>query len=66
MKNVPSHALLSFGNMSCFVVCFNTQKNSSPHSFFSFAGFLISCIGISLAAARNRGIKAGAALLGAV
>ena len=31
-----------------------------------FSGFLLSCLAISLAAARGRGIKSGAALLGVV
>ncbi|KAJ3759102.1 hypothetical protein F5880DRAFT_524911 [Lentinula raphanica] len=35
-------------------------------SWSRFAGFLLSCLGISLVAARGRGIKSGAALLGVV
>ena len=31
-----------------------------------FAGFLLSCVGISLAAARGWGIKSGTGLLGVV
>ncbi|KJA29868.1 hypothetical protein HYPSUDRAFT_241961 [Hypholoma sublateritium FD-334 SS-4] len=42
------------------------ERSISRIAFFRFAGFLISCIGISLAAARNRGIKSTAALLGVV
>ncbi|KAF9569104.1 hypothetical protein CPC08DRAFT_732380 [Agrocybe pediades] len=39
------------------------ERSISRIAFFRFAGFLISCIGISFAAARNRGLKTGAALL---
>ncbi|GLB33966.1 putative family of unknown function (DUF5310) [Lyophyllum shimeji] len=40
------------------------ERSISRIAFFRFAGFLLSCVGISLAAARGRGIKTGAALLG--
>ncbi|KIK67963.1 hypothetical protein GYMLUDRAFT_801481 [Collybiopsis luxurians FD-317 M1] len=42
------------------------ERSISRLAFFRFAGFLLSCLGISLAAARGRGIKSGAALLGVV
>ncbi|KAF8076558.1 hypothetical protein FPV67DRAFT_422132 [Lyophyllum atratum] len=42
------------------------ERSISRVAFFRFAGFLLSCVGISLAAARGRGIKTGAALLGVV
>jgi len=42
------------------------ERSISRVAFFRFAGFLLSCVGISLAAARGRGIKSGAALLGVV
>ncbi|KAE9410176.1 hypothetical protein BT96DRAFT_872003 [Gymnopus androsaceus JB14] len=45
------------------------ERSISRLAFFRqvlFAGFLLSCLGISLAAARGRGIKGGAALLGVV
>ncbi|RDB22754.1 hypothetical protein Hypma_010023 [Hypsizygus marmoreus] len=42
------------------------ERSISRIAFFRFAGFLLSCVGISLAAARGRGIKSGAALLGVV
>jgi len=42
------------------------ERSISRIAFFRFAGFLLSCIGISFAAARSRGIKGSAALLGVV
>ncbi|KAF5388011.1 hypothetical protein D9615_000546 [Tricholomella constricta] len=42
------------------------ERSISRIAFFRFAGFLLSCVGISLAASRGRGIKTGAALLGVV
>ncbi|KIM46392.1 hypothetical protein M413DRAFT_64247 [Hebeloma cylindrosporum] len=42
------------------------ERSISRIAFFRFAGFLISCIGISFAAARNRSIRNTAALLGVV
>ncbi|TFK43733.1 hypothetical protein BDQ12DRAFT_718926 [Crucibulum laeve] len=42
------------------------ERSISRVAFFRFTGFLLSCLGISLAAARGRGIKSGAALLGVV
>ncbi|KAF9464390.1 hypothetical protein BDZ94DRAFT_1256337 [Collybia nuda] len=42
------------------------ERSISRVAFFRFTGFLLSCVGISLAAARGRGIKGGAALLGVV
>ncbi|KAF9226618.1 hypothetical protein BS17DRAFT_677935, partial [Gyrodon lividus] len=41
------------------------ERSISRVAFFRFVGFLLSCVGISLAAARGRGIKSGAGLLGA-
>ncbi|KIJ56940.1 hypothetical protein M422DRAFT_23078 [Sphaerobolus stellatus SS14] len=35
------------------------ERSISRVAFFRFAGFLLSCLGISLAAARWRGIKLG-------
>ncbi|KAI0940190.1 hypothetical protein AcW1_004980 [Taiwanofungus camphoratus] len=40
------------------------ERALSRMAFFRFTGFLLSCMAISLAAARGRGIKSGAALLG--
>lgn len=40
------------------------ERSLSRVAFFRFTGFLLSCVAISLAAARGRGIKSGAALLG--
>ncbi|KAH0587755.1 hypothetical protein J132_06032 [Termitomyces sp. J132] len=40
------------------------ERSLSRIAFFRFAGFLLSCVGISLVAANGRGIKTGAALLG--
>jgi len=62
-RNVPFLALLSSG-----ISCNNLRTRDIPHIFPSlrFAGFLLSCVGISLAAARGRGIKTSAALLGVV
>ncbi|KAI0080818.1 hypothetical protein K474DRAFT_100059 [Panus rudis PR-1116 ss-1] len=40
------------------------ERSLSRVAFFRFAGFILSCLAISLAAARGRGIKSGAALLG--
>ncbi|EPQ59083.1 hypothetical protein GLOTRDRAFT_70225 [Gloeophyllum trabeum ATCC 11539] len=42
------------------------ERSISRVAFFRFTGFLISCLAISLAASRGRGIKSGAALLGVV
>ncbi|PAV21374.1 transmembrane [Pyrrhoderma noxium] len=43
------------------------ERSISRIAFFRFAGFVLSCIGISLIAWRGRGIKAGAAgILGVV
>ncbi|KAI0722636.1 hypothetical protein C8Q76DRAFT_719576 [Earliella scabrosa] len=42
------------------------ERSMSRVAFFRFSGFLLSCLAISLAAARGRGIKSGAALLGVV
>ncbi|KAF4574948.1 hypothetical protein EYR36_006300 [Pleurotus pulmonarius] len=42
------------------------ERSISRVAFFRFAGFLLSCLGIGLAAARGRGMKSGAALLGVV
>ncbi|KAF9534702.1 hypothetical protein CPB83DRAFT_210752 [Crepidotus variabilis] len=44
----------------------NEERSISRIAFFRFAGWLISCIGISFAAARNRGLKNTASLLGVV
>ncbi|KIP02109.1 hypothetical protein PHLGIDRAFT_20532 [Phlebiopsis gigantea 11061_1 CR5-6] len=40
------------------------ERSLSRVAFFRFTGFVLSCLAISLAAARGRGIKAGAGLLG--
>ncbi|KAI0650418.1 hypothetical protein C8Q79DRAFT_385296 [Trametes meyenii] len=40
------------------------ERSLSRVAFFRFTGFLLSCLAISLAAARGRAIKTGAALLG--
>ncbi|KAL1747500.1 hypothetical protein HDZ31DRAFT_31806 [Schizophyllum fasciatum] len=42
----------------------NEERSISRVAFFRFAGFLLSIVGISLLAARGRGVKSGAALLG--
>ncbi|KAF7775917.1 hypothetical protein Agabi119p4_4310 [Agaricus bisporus var. burnettii] len=42
------------------------ERSISRIAFFRFTGFLLSCLAISLAAARGRGIKSSAALLGVV
>ncbi|KAF8238838.1 hypothetical protein L208DRAFT_1421100 [Tricholoma matsutake] len=42
------------------------ERSISRVAFFRFTGFLLSCVFISLAAARGRGVKSSAALLGAV
>ncbi|EDR12315.1 uncharacterized protein LACBIDRAFT_311601 [Laccaria bicolor S238N-H82] len=42
------------------------ERSISRVAFFRFAGFLLSCIAISMVAARNRGIRNSAALLGVV
>ncbi|KAF8557015.1 hypothetical protein OG21DRAFT_1400097, partial [Imleria badia] len=39
------------------------ERSISRVAFFRFAGFLLSCVGISFAAARGWGIKSGAGLL---
>ncbi|KIL70244.1 hypothetical protein M378DRAFT_67996 [Amanita muscaria Koide BX008] len=41
------------------------ERSISRIAFFRFAGFLVSCFAIGLAAARNRGIRS-AALFGGV
>ncbi|KAJ3525961.1 hypothetical protein NM688_g8323 [Phlebia brevispora] len=40
------------------------ERSLSRVAFFRFTGFILSCLAISLAAARGRGIKSSAALLG--
>ncbi|KAI0340768.1 hypothetical protein BDW22DRAFT_1299682, partial [Trametopsis cervina] len=40
------------------------ERSLSRVAFFRFTGFVVSCLVISLAAARGRAIKSGAALLG--
>ncbi|EPT00763.1 hypothetical protein FOMPIDRAFT_46670 [Fomitopsis schrenkii] len=40
------------------------ERSLSRVAFFRFTGFLLSCVAISLYAARGRAIKSGAALLG--
>ncbi|KAJ6598877.1 hypothetical protein DFH09DRAFT_902224 [Mycena vulgaris] len=42
------------------------ERSISRVAFFRFSGFLLSCLAISLAAARGRGIRNSAALLGVV
>ncbi|KAF9453020.1 hypothetical protein P691DRAFT_720469 [Macrolepiota fuliginosa MF-IS2] len=42
------------------------ERSISRVAFFRFTGFLLSCLAISLAAARGRGIKSSATLLGVV
>ncbi|KAL5527884.1 hypothetical protein ACEPAG_6685 [Sanghuangporus baumii] len=42
------------------------ERSISRIAFFRFAGFVLSCIGISLIAWRGRGVKPSAALLGVV
>ncbi|KAF9076824.1 hypothetical protein BDP27DRAFT_1312649 [Rhodocollybia butyracea] len=42
------------------------ERSISRLAFFRFTGFLLSCLGISLAAARGRGVTGGATLLGVV
>ncbi|KAG2152399.1 hypothetical protein BD769DRAFT_36974 [Suillus cothurnatus] len=42
------------------------ERSISRVAFFRFAGFLLSCVCISFAAARGRGMKGGAGLLGVV
>ncbi|KAF9247355.1 hypothetical protein BU15DRAFT_70169 [Melanogaster broomeanus] len=42
------------------------ERSISRVAFFRFVGFLLSCVGISLAAAKSWGIKSGAGLLGVV
>ncbi|KAJ7240323.1 hypothetical protein B0H12DRAFT_1134946 [Mycena haematopus] len=42
------------------------ERSISRIAFFRFSGFLLSCLAISLAAARGRGIRSSAALLGVV
>ncbi|GBE80176.1 hypothetical protein BKA93DRAFT_728101 [Sparassis latifolia] len=44
----------------------NEERSLSRVAFFRFTGFLLSCLAISVAAARGRGIKSGAALLGSL
>ncbi|KZP03162.1 hypothetical protein FIBSPDRAFT_806252 [Athelia psychrophila] len=44
----------------------NEERSISRVAFFRFTGFLLSCVAISLAAARGRGYKSSAALLGVV
>ncbi|CAL1700363.1 unnamed protein product [Somion occarium] len=40
------------------------ERSLSRVAFFRFTGFVLSCLAISLAASRSRGIKSSAALLG--
>ncbi|KAI0692572.1 hypothetical protein BC835DRAFT_1277557 [Cytidiella melzeri] len=40
------------------------ERSLSRVAFFRFTGFVLSCLVISLSAARGRAIKSGAALLG--
>ncbi|KZV79500.1 hypothetical protein EXIGLDRAFT_622053 [Exidia glandulosa HHB12029] len=40
------------------------ERSISRTAFFRFSGFLLSCLAISLVAARNRGLRTGASLLG--
>ncbi|KAI0727274.1 hypothetical protein C8Q72DRAFT_781928 [Fomitopsis betulina] len=40
------------------------ERSLSRVAFFRFTGFLLSCVAISVYAARGRAIKGGAALLG--
>lgn len=61
MKKDLSHVSLSLGMFYFFICWLSLYLISTPR----FAGFLLSCLGISLAAARGRGIKPGA-LLGVV
>ncbi|KAJ6628788.1 hypothetical protein B0H10DRAFT_1777387 [Mycena sp. CBHHK59/15] len=42
------------------------ERSISRVAFFRFSGFLLSCLAISLAAARGRGMRSSAALLGVV
>ncbi|KAL0949371.1 hypothetical protein HGRIS_009440 [Hohenbuehelia grisea] len=42
------------------------ERSISRVAFFRFTGFLLSCLAISLVAARNKGIRNSAALLGVV
>ncbi|ESK94417.1 hypothetical protein Moror_8075 [Moniliophthora roreri MCA 2997] len=42
------------------------ERSISRAAFFRFAGFIFSCLAISLAATRNRGIRSSAALLNVV
>jgi hypothetical protein len=66
---LPAHPMRS----AQFLVLLSSGKDSYiillcvfSGPFYRFAGFLLSCVGISFAAARGRGIKGGAALLGVV
>ena len=63
MKSAQSPGSHSSGTRYSYT---NWRMQLSHRPLCSFAGFLLSCIGISLAAARNRGIKSTAALLGVV
>ncbi|GJE84555.1 hypothetical protein PsYK624_006310 [Phanerochaete sordida] len=40
------------------------ERSLSRVAFFRFTGFILSCLAISLAAARGRGIKSASGLLG--
>ncbi|KAG2042272.1 hypothetical protein BDR03DRAFT_889762 [Suillus americanus] len=42
------------------------ERSISRVAFFRFAGFLLSCVCISFAAARGRGMRGSAGLLGVV
>ncbi|KAG6331743.1 hypothetical protein ID866_7346 [Astraeus odoratus] len=42
------------------------ERSISRVAFFRFTGFLLSCVAISFAATRGKGIKSGAGLLGVV
>ncbi|KAF8663413.1 hypothetical protein AX16_000985 [Volvariella volvacea WC 439] len=42
------------------------ERSISRVAFFRFTGFILSCLAIGWAAARNRGMKGSAALLGVV
>ncbi|OJA13800.1 hypothetical protein AZE42_00478 [Rhizopogon vesiculosus] len=42
------------------------ERSISRVAFFRFTGFLLSCVCISFAAARGRGMKGSASLLGVV
>lgn len=60
MRRDPFLASLSSG------MCFHPGVRSPVMTRSRFTGFLLSCVGISLAAARGWGIKSGTGLLGVV